>query len=176
MTMLDDIETAVIDRLTTAGLNVIHWDEAPKLDADRMTGVVGRLLLQTGTFERVTQAKIRCRVEMVIVVDFLKAAAGVDLSRGCYTLLMGVVQQLWNKQLGLSILPIKPGRFSRDFEIQKLNGSLASYALEFETGFTIQETQDEEDTDFLTLGLQYFLQDPEDDGAADAEDVVTLEQ
>jgi len=174
MTILNDIEDAIIARLTAAGLNVIHWDDSPKLDSDQMTVVIARLLVRSGEFARLTMTRSKCTAELVIVVDFLKPAGGADQSRGTYELLLGIAQSLWNKTLDLNISPIKPVKFARDFDIQKLNGSISTYVLVFETGFTIEESTDEADVDFLTLGIKYYLQDPVDDGVEDAEDEINF--
>ena len=176
MTMLQDIEDAIINRLTLAGLNVFHWDEKPKLDEPDMAQAVARILIRGGSFDRSSMTRIKCTCEIVVVVDVLAPAGAVLRDRATYDLLMGVVGQLWNKKLGLEITPVKPTLFSRDFDGRKLDGSISTFAAVFETSFTVSEMADEADDDWNTLDLQYFLQDPTDDGLVDGEDILDIPQ
>jgi hypothetical protein len=92
--------------------------------------------------------------------------------RGIYPLLEGIVQALLLQTLGLGIAPLRPKTF-RNVTSETLRAKgLLVYSLEFETSCHLRKLDEEEADDLLRVGLNYYLQDPEDDEVADASDLI----
>lgn len=173
--MLKNIEDAILLRLETAGLNVVHLDAKPKLDEADMSSPIGRVFTRLGNYERVTSTKLCCKVAIFIVLDLQHAVNATTRLRGLYTLLEAIVSYLTLKTLSLEITPIMPVRFMRQDEVERELAGIVGYGLELETSYIVTEMEDEESTHLLKVGLEYFLQDPEDDGIKDADDLVEFE-
>ena len=86
------------------------------------------------------------------------------------------MQGLMLADLGLEITPMRPSRFANITDGEMREKDTMVYQIQFFTSYVMSRADDEDVTDLLRIGLNYYLQDPEDDGVADATDLVELEE
>lgn len=170
--MIIEIENKIINKLETGGLSV--------RDVSIKTGTTGIiypavfLSTEMGGFKRITQTKYRCELTLVIVIIFKNYKSEKDRRHGVYPILQGVIDLLLLQDLDLEITPITPKSFRNVTDDALADKGLLAYQIEFETSYVIEKTYDEPDVDLLKIGLEYYLQDPEDDDVMDAQDIVDL--
>jgi hypothetical protein len=172
--MLDQIENAILSRLGTAGFTVFHLDEMPNLREKDIQTPVACLYTESGDFKTVSQRSMKCKVRIVLFLAWQHGVAADIRKRGLYPLLLGVTNSLTYQKMGLQITPIRPVRFARSSDKDMERGGNVAYELEFETSFNIDYVDDEQAVDLLKIGLEYYLQDPADDGEHDAQDIVEV--
>jgi len=171
--MITEIENKIINKLETGGLSV--------RDVGIKTGTTGIiypavfLSTETGDYKRITQTKYRCELTLVIVVIFKNYKSEKDRRHGVYPILQGIINLLLLQDLDLEILPIIPKSFRNITDDALADKGLMAYQIELETSYVIEKTDDETTVDLLTVGLEYYLQDPVDDEVIDAQDVVTID-
>jgi hypothetical protein len=172
--MIVDIEKKAIERLTSGGLAV--------RDVEIQKGARGIVYpavfvsTEAGKFVRIGQAACKLTVTLTVIIVFKHLTSEKDRRHGVYPVLEGVVNLLMLQTLGLEISPLIPVGFRNVTDEELADDKLMAYQLELETSFTLTRVDDEKATDLLQIGLQYFLQDPEDDQEADAEDLVDFEE
>jgi hypothetical protein len=128
-----------------------------------------------GTFTRVAQT-YKVTPQVFVIVTFQNLRSVADRRRGVYPILKAILALLIGQKLGLPIEALRPKRLDNITEEKEANEGKIVFQIEFETGFVINATEDEEAvTDLLRLGLSYYLQDPTDDNVADASDIVSRE-
>lgn len=172
--MLTDIEEKIVERLNAklTGANRIAIDEAHSALSLKMPVV--DVIVGGGGFARVAQSyKITPQVFVIVTFQNLRNVA--DRRKGVYPILESILALLVGNKLGLKIDALAPKRLDNITEEKEAKEGKIVFQLEFETGFIIEKLSDEEITDLLAIGLNYYLQDPADDNVADAADEVTLE-
>jgi len=167
--MLADIETKIAERLNQkltepkrVGIDEAHTAlSIPTIDV-----VVGG-----GSFTRAAQHyKIIASVYVVVTFQNLRGTA--DRRKGIYTILEAILACLIHHQLGLAIDALKPKRMDNITSQEEAREGKVIFQIEFETGFIVELLSDEQVSDLLKIGLNYYLK-PGDD-TADASDLVTL--
>lgn len=172
--MIIDIENKVITRLEDGGLSV--RDVSIKSGTTGIIYPAVFLSTETGDYKRITQTKYRCELTLVIIVIFKNYKSEKDRRHGVYPILQGVIDLLLLQDLDLEILPIIPKSFRNVTDDALADKGLLAYQIELETSYVIEKTDDETTVDLLKVGLEYYLQDPEDDEVMDAQDIVELSE
>lgn len=171
--MLIAIEEGLISVLEHAALQVRDID-IDKLKAGLAHPAVFAAI-DAGSFTKQGQSVFRCEAKITLVAVFRHLASERDRRHGLYPILEGLLGLLAGQTLGLAITALQPVRFRNvTFEaIRKLG--LCAYELELKTSFDTRKAEDPDlVTDLLKIGLNYYLQDPADNGTSDAADLVTL--
>lgn len=129
---------------------------------------------QAGEFSKLTQAKWKCDLTANVYLLFQHFENEDRRREGMSLVVMGVVMSLTNKSLGLPIQPLRPKNFRdvTDPEITR-EGELL-YLVQFTTAIEVVIPDDGTENDLLSVGLEYYLQDPADDFKADASDEITF--
>lgn len=109
---------------------------------------------------------------MLVVFTDLKGEA--TRRKGIYPFLEGVIGILASQKLGLDIEPLAPVGLQNVTEEDDARAGEIKYQLKFQTQFKVEKAADDPAAaNLLTLAVQYFLQEPIDDGLKDAEDIIT---
>lgn len=111
-----------------------------------------------------------------ILVTFTSAKSEEARRKGINPIIMAILSAATRQKFGLDISELKPTGFSEITDEKDYQENKIVYLLEFATYFYWQGEDEEQALDLLRVGLSYFLQDPTDDGTADATDLVELEQ
>lgn len=172
--MITEIENAIIDKLETGGLSV--RDIAIKAGSTGIVYPAVFLSTETADYKRITQAKYRCELSIVIVVIFKNFKSEKDRRHGVYPILQSVIGLLLLQDFDLDISPTIPNSFRNVTDNDLADKGLMAYQIELRTSYVIEKIDDEELFDLLRIGLEYYLQDPEDDGVMDAQDIIDLEE
>lgn len=172
--MLAEIESGVITRLQDRGLPVTHF--SIRKDPDVLVAPAAFCSVEAGVFRKAGNAGYRQEVNVYVTVEYGDATSEAARRSGVFPLLEGVVDILTLQTLGLSIDPLVPVMFVNITDAAAEQASVAVFQVQFTTSYTVKKVDDEEVTDLLRVGLEYYLQDPGDDGEADASDEVTIEQ
>lgn len=170
--MIVEIENKIIERLEAGGLSV--RDISIKSGSAGIIYPAVFLTTESGDYKRITQVKYRCELTLVIVVIFKHYKSEKDRRHGVYPILQGVINLLLFQDFDLEILPIRPVRFRNVTDDDLADKGLLAYQIELETSYVINKTDDETVVDLLKVGLEYYLQDPEDDDVKDAQDIVAV--
>ena len=171
--MLNEIEEGVKNRISAK-----LADAAGKLDVQRgVDGIPGQAVyisVEEGQFARVTSETYSVTVKGYVDIVFSNLQSESMRRKGIAPILEGIYQCLLLQRLGLAIDPIVPKMFRNTTTPELKDKGLIVYTLEFSTKFNIKKLDEEAVTDLLAIGLNYYLQDPADDGKIDASDEVTL--
>lgn len=170
--MINEIEDAIISRLQdqmAAAAGVL--DVQKGFDGIFQPAVY--VSTEAGQFDKVSQGSYR--QSLTIFVDMLFSHLGSERERrkGVYLIMEAALQALLLQQLGLAITPIVPKNWRNTTTSELRDKGLIGFSLELSTSFLITATSDEELVDLLRIGLEYYLQDPDDD-VVDATDLVEL--
>lgn len=171
VTCCTDIEAAVLEEITSRLEGVRAW-AVQKDAAGLYQGPTASVAIFEGTFEKVTQAAWKQKVTVNVLLTFKHERGEEERRRGINPLVQGVVQTLMLRDLGLAMEPLKPVRFREVTESEDHEARKIVYLIEFATSFVITRQSDEEVTDLLRIGLDYYLKPG--DGARDASDLVEL--
>lgn len=176
--MLVEIEHAAVQHLRDNGLNVedIDLDKKSGTTAKRSRLPACYVAIETGRWSRASQHVVKCEADLLVAVAFKDFAGDRKRRIGAQQILMAIVQLLALQKLDLDIRPLMPKRFYNITDKALAQIGITAYQIEFGTGFDLQRQETGQATDLLSIGLQYYLQDPEDDGEADAGDDITLSQ
>jgi hypothetical protein len=176
-TQLTDIELNALQRIKDKGKSLkIESFEARKEKDDPIVDIAVYAHIDEGVIRKLTINKIKLDVVLKISVVFKHLNEEQDRREGIYPILLGVIGILAGHKLDLKIDPLKPTGFRNITDMYDEAEGLIVFQAKFQTGFIITEIDDEAAEDLLRIGLEYYLQDPADDGEKDAEDVVELEQ
>lgn len=172
--MLDAIEEAVKNRI---GGKLAQ--AAGKIDVQRgVEGIVRQAVyvsVEEGDFARVTSDTFSCAVKGYVDIVFSNLQSEAERRKGIAPILEGIYQCLLLQKLGLPIDPIVPKSFRNTTTQEFKEKGLIVYTLEFATKFRITKLDEEAVVDLLSIGLNYYLQEPAPaDDNADATDLVTL--
>jgi hypothetical protein len=170
--MITEIENKIITKLETGGLSV--RDVSIKAGTAGIVYPAIFVSTETGDYNRITQTKYRCELTIVLVAIFKNYKSEKDRRHGVYPILQGIINLLLLQDLDLEILPIIPKNFRNVTDDTLADKGLIAYQIELNTSYIIEKTDDEEDINLLRIGLEYYLQDPEDDDVLDAQDIVEL--
>ena len=169
--MLTDIEEKIAERLDARITQPKRVDIAEAHGALAMPAI--DILVGGGGFAKVAQ-KYKIKANVFVVVTFRNLRSVKDRRQGVYPLLEAVVALLAGHSLGLAIDPLVPKRLDNITEKEEAEDGRIVFQLEFETGFVIEKLSDEEITDLIALGLNYYL--TPGDETADATDLVTFNE
>jgi len=167
--MLADIETKVAGRLNLklSEPKRVAVDEAhTALSVPMIDVVVGG-----GSFERIAQ-KYKITPSVYIIVTFQNLRGTADRRKGIYPIIEAIIGCLVSQTLGLTIDALVPIRMDNITNHEEAEEGKVVFQLEFKTGFIFERMTDEQVTDLLQIGLNYYLK-PGDD-TADASDLVSL--
>ncbi len=169
--MFTSIEENIVARLNT------KLTEPKRVDIDVAHSALAvpaiDVIVGNGSFVRVAQSwKIKPQVFVIVTFQNLRSVA--DRRRGVYPILLGILSALVDQKLGLKIDGLAPVRLDNITDEKEAGAGKIVYQLEFETGFIIEKLSDEAIVELLSVGLNYYLQDPADDTVVDASDLVTL--
>lgn len=170
--MIADIELKILDYLNSAGLGIRNTD-IKKGKSILYPAVF--VYTETGKFSKITMSKYKCELGVFVLIAFHDVKEEKKRRHGLYPILEGVIQGLMLNNLGLSITPLVPMSFRNITDKDMQKSDILAYQLEFSTGFTMKPPA-EKTVDLLRIGLEYYLQDPVDDGELDAQDLVELKE
>ena len=170
--MIADIELKILDYLNSAGLGIRNTDIKTGKSINYPAVFV---YTEIGKFTKQAMSRYKCGLGVFVLIAFHDVKSEKKRRHGLYPILEGVIQGLMLNNLGLGIDPLVPKGFRNitDKDMQKSN--VLAYQLEFSTAFTMKPPE-EETVDLLKVGLEYYLQDPVDDGQLDAQDLVELKE
>ncbi len=172
--MLTEIEQAILTKLSDNGLSSKIFDA--RADRQNLSPPVVFCAIEEASFSRVTMNKVfKQEVSIFLTIVFETLENEAARRSGIYPILEGVIGLLMLQKLGLAITPIVPVGYKNVTDKEDAQNGQLWFQIEFKTSFNIEKTDDEADAvELLKIGLEYYLQDPEDDGVKDAEDEITL--
>lgn len=129
---------------------------------------------QSGAFTKEAQGTWKCEIEVNVYILFQHFGNEDKRREGMSRIIWGVFGYLAGQKLGLSITALQPKEFRDVTDPDIINEGDLFYQLKFSTKADLKAATEEEATQLLHIGLNYYLQDPEDDDQADASDQVTL--
>lgn len=174
--MLTAIEDAIVERLNTklTGVTKVSVDKAHS--NFNLNLPIINVIFGGGTFGTATMSQYKLIAQVFVVLTFKNLKSEADRRKGVYPILMAILLLLAGNKFGLKIDALKPKRLDNITEEAEAKAGKIVFQIEFETGFVLTPTSDEELVDLLTVGLAYYLEDPANDDVADASDTVTLDQ
>lgn len=170
--MIVEIENKIVDWVGAAGLGVRNADVKKGKSIQYPAAFV---TTEAGNFTPQGQVNFRCDLKIFLSIGFRDVSSERDRRKGLYPILEGVIQGLMGNDLGLAIKPLAPVKFNNVTDKELMAAGVTAFRLEFATTFTFKPTA-EDGAELLRIGLDYFLQDPADDGKADATDEITLKE
>jgi hypothetical protein len=170
--MITEIETKVVDAMNAAGLGIRDLDVKGK--GRGLNYPCAMVATEEGTFTRISNGKYKCSVDVYIIVAFKDAHSEKKRRHGIYPILLGIFQLLMLQNFGLAIDDLVPRGFKNITDKDMVAKDIIAYQLGFATAFTVKMQKEEPADELLRIGLEYYLQDPVDDGEMDAQDLVTL--
>jgi hypothetical protein len=173
--LLTLIEDKIVARLNAklTGVVKVAIDEAHSKLALNLPIV--EVLVGGGTFSRIAQT-FKISLQVFVILTFQNLRSVEDRRKGVYPILESILALLINNKFGLKIDALAPKRLDNITEEKEAKEGKLVFQIEFETGFVLTAISDEAIEDLLTIGLNYYLQEPADDNVADASDEVTLSQ
>lgn len=171
--MIAEVENKILDWLDTAGLGVRATD-VTKGESIKKPAVF--VYIEAGQLTRAAMSKIKVSLDVYVLIAFRSVRDELERRHGLYPILEGVMQGLMLADLGLDITPLIPDRFANITDVEFREKNTLLYQIKFTTSYIMARVKEEDVADLLRIGLEYYLQDPEDDGVADASDLVTLEE
>lgn len=175
--MLADIEKNIIARLKAKGLQAAFG-----ITRDALGGLVTPAVycaIEEASFKKTTQVVFKQNIKVFLTVIFDNIRAVEDRRKGIYLIIEGVIAHLMLQSVGLEIDPLMPAGFRNITSEDDMDLGRILFQIEFHSGYEIRKSQTDEEAaapDLITIGLNYFLQDPVDDGVVDASDTVTTVQ
>lgn len=170
--MLVELEKGTIEALKGGDLYAATIDGA-KRDISALRFPAALVAIRLGKFEKAGQAGIKWNATVVVWLAFKEFKSETDRRQGLYSVIEGVVGVLALQTLGLGISPLLPERFYDVTGEEEARMGIETYQLDLSTSWTTSKADPDGDAaDLLKIALEYFLQEPEDDGQADAADVV----
>ena len=174
--MLTAIEDAIVERLNTklTGVTKVSVDKVHSnfnLNLPIIDVITGG-----GTFSSATMSQYKVKTQVFVVLTFQNLKSEADRRKGVYPILMAILLLLAGNKFGLKIDALAPKRLDNITEEVEAKAGKIVFQIEFESGFVLTPTSDEELVDLLTVGLSYYLQDPADDNKADGADLIDLEE
>jgi len=172
--MLTDIEDKIVARLQEKlpDVNRVSIDAAHSALALNVPTV--DVIVGGGTFTHATISQYKMKTQVLVIVTFQNLRSVEDRRKGVYPILEAIFLLLAGNKFGLKIDALAPKRLDNITEEAEAKAGKIVFQIEFETGFVITPTSDDEIVDLLTIGLNYYLK-PGDD-VVDAGDAVTLDQ
>ncbi len=146
--------------------------KAPPRSPNIITYIANVKLIKKG------QVVIRWDVDLGVYMEFKHVADEQRRYEGMNMIIEACVALLALSKLDLEIAPLEPVSISEVTTAKHQEERKVAYVLKLKTRFdTKSDAVNEEDAQaLLTIGLEYFLQDPTDDGVADASDEITIKQ
>lgn len=173
--MFAEIEEKIVERLNTklSGVHRVAIDEAHSPLSLSLPGV--DVIVGGGSFSRIAQ-HYKVNPSVFVIVTFQNLRSVRDRRKGVYPILQSIMALLIGQRLGLKIDALVPRRLDNITEREEAEQGKVVFQMEFETGFVIQTQSDEDLTDLLKIGLNYYLALPDGtiDDTADASDIVNL--
>lgn len=172
--MLTEIEEKILETLNSAGLGIKDMTVQKKGRALNYPAVM--VATEEGTFTRIGNGKYKCSVKVYIALAFKSAHSEKQRRHGIYPILLGIFELLMMQTFGLAIDALVPKTFMNITDKDMQKSDILAYQLGFVTAFTVKMKKEQSTGDLLRIGLNYYLQDPGDDGEPDAQDLVTLQE
>ena len=170
--MIADIENKILEWMKQAGLGVRH------ADIQKGKGIrypAAFVYTESGNFSKVGQVKFRCELGVFVLVAFRNVDTEKKRRHGLYPILEGVIQGLMFNDLGLEIRPLVPVRFHNITDKEFQENHVLVFQVEFKTSFLFALDDGLAGApELLRMGLEYYLTDPEEDGAPDAVDQLKI--
>jgi len=170
MTTIAEVEDAIAKRLKDKGLPVLEVD-IRKGAAGLVTPAV-YIAIEEGRFEKVSKSTFKQKLSVYVYVIFKQLQNEKERRRGVYPIVESVIGILLLQDLGLKIQEMAPLSFRNVTDEELSAVGLMAYQLIFETSCYVERVSDEQLTDLLKVGLDYYLK-PGDE-AADAADIVNV--
>ena len=171
--MIAEIENKILDWLDHAGLGVRATDVTKGESIKKPAAFV---YVEAGQLPWAAMSKIKVSLDVYVLIAFRSVRDELERRHGLYPILEGVMQGLMLADLDLDITPLIPDRFLNITDNEFREKNTLVYQIKFTTSYIMAPVEEDDITDLLRIGLEYYLQDPEDDGVADASDLVTLEE
>ncbi len=173
MPTLDEIETAIIGRVEDS-LRSAASSLAVQRGFSGLVQPAVYVAIDAGTLTRVTSTTFRQQVSAYVTIVFKELSSEAQRRKGLYAILAGVLQCLLLQTLELDMAPLEPRAWKNVTTADLAEKGLLAFEIELATHFTLVRADDEATVDLLRVGLEYYLQDPADDEAVDASDLVAL--
>lgn len=167
---ISEIEDAVVKRLKDKGLPVFEVDI--RKGAEGLVKPAVYIAVEEGSFEKTSQNTFKQKLSIYVYAIFRHLTGEKERRRGIYPIIESIIGLLLLQDFDLKIHPLAPRSF-RNVTDEDLSGSgLMAYQIVFETSYYVERLDDEQLTDLLKVGLDYYLK-PGDE-TADAADVVNV--
>lgn len=183
--MIAEIEQAMIDRIEASALK----DYVPVVGGYRrflsvlrgktISGELPAIFVKYvgGGCEKVAQSYKHAATWRLLIIthDSLKEKTRTEVNKGAYAIIESLLSLFVTYDLGLAITPFKPTKISPIWDEPSDLRGLAVYSIDFTTTFNFDLIADDDAiADLLRIGLEGYLQYPEDDGEKDIEAIVEL--
>lgn len=163
--MLAAIDEQILQRINTKGLPV---------DITGATLPAAYASLSGGAIKKTTQTRLRMDITANLNLVFQSTTPETTRRTVIYPIIQQALEILTLQDLGIAIDPLVPAGFQETTTVDEAAAGLIVYRMQFKTFYYIERIDDEVPVDLLKIGMEYYLQDPVDDGVKDAEDEVTL--
>ena len=171
--MIAEIENKILDWLENAGLGVRATDVTR---AESIRKPAAFVYVEAGKMSRPAMSKLKVELDVYVLVAFRSVRDELERRHGLYPILEGVIQGLMLADLDLAVTRLIPERFANITDADFRERDTLVYQILFSTSYVMTPADGEEISDLLRVGLNYYLQDPEDDDVADASDLVEFEE
>lgn len=164
------VEDKMLERLKNKGLDVRDFDV--QKGTDGLVKPACYVATELGSFKKLSQSTFRQIISVSLYLVFRHLKDEKERRRGLYPILEGAIGYLTLQTLGLDISPLTPKSFRNITDEDTFRAGLIAYQIDFETGYDIVAMSDEQVTELLRIGLNYYLK-PGDE-TPDASDLVNL--
>jgi len=163
--MLAQIEEQILQRLQAKGLAV---------DTTGSVMPAAYVHIEEGAIQKVSTTKLRLDVTVHLTIVFREIRSAATRRLVVYPVLAGALDILTLQDLGLAIAPLVPVGFQNVTDSDDAKAGSASYRIQFRTFYHIEKVDDEAAADLIKVALDYYLQEPADDGVKDAADEISF--
>lgn len=183
-TAFDLVEAAILQRLRDTGLQASSFAISDLDDEDRfklMKLPAVNVAVQSAEFTKETTANMaacyRLRMNLVVSIAVRNLGGEAKQRAAAYGLLFGVLHSLMEKRLSygspagdIGVKPLAPS----GMRLAYYSTTVEVWQFTFRTDMTVEPRDDETAQDFLRIGMEYYLNEPED-SIVDAQDLVNME-
>lgn len=179
---LHAIETGIIDRLKAFGLDQSKIREFDiGVYPDNVSGLAVNVAAFGGSFRKITNNKFEHDVDIRILFA-AKHLSTKDNERHRREKFLPMIQDVFKaltlRTFGLYIKPLQPTRLKYVTAEKNFQEGWIVYLLEFSTSYTLTAILPEDEEADLGVTekffVDYFLQEPTDDGIKDASDEIVI--
>lgn len=179
--MAEQVCRKILERLNAAGVETkqISFQEMQDRNVGALSRPVVNISINSATFNKITLTTYKCILGLILYLMISDLRGEEQRRFQILNLIEAIVNALFLRKLGLELQnPLMPLSFANVTDEKYASAGYQLYELRFSCSFNYtKETvwDDVEDLGLLeTIVTNYFLQDPKDDGVADATGKITL--